>query len=99
MILHAMQAPDGEQTEPAAVPLSHGSCRPGEYAIDAKTLHDDFLWGRGRVVAEYMLAIEVGYGYAELAGAQFGGEQIRAPQQIGTVQGEAKADAEQLGGG
>ena len=40
-------------------------------------------------------AIEIGDGYTELAGSQFGCKQIRALQQIGTVQGKTETDSEQ----
>src|SRR5208282_230999 len=101
IVLHAMQASDGEKTEVTMVLLAcrdGGGCGPGEHAINPQTLHDDFFGGRGRVVAENMLAVEVGDRYTELASTQLGREQIRALQQIGPMQGEAEADAEQTSG-
>src|ERR1700690_1182088 len=99
MVLNGMKASDGEEAEAPAVAVSHGSSWRGEHAIDPQALHDDLLRGRGREVAENMPAVEVGGGYTEITGTQLGGEQIRAPQQIGTVESEAVADAEQLSGG
>src|ERR1019366_10826011 len=100
IILHSMQASDGKETEPPLVRLGCGcGIGSGEHAIDPKTLHDDFLGGRGKVVAENVPAVEVGDRYTELASTQLGREQIRALQQIGTVQGETEADSEQTGSG
>jgi len=70
-----MQASDGKETEPPVV--GFGSDRgggPGKNAIDAKALHDDLVRGCGRVVAENVLAIEIGDGYAKLASPQLGRE-------------------------
>ena len=100
MGLYLMQASDGEETEPAVVLRAcGGGCGPGKNAIDPKPLHDDFFRGCGRVVAENVLAVEIGDGYTELASTQLGREQVRALQQIGAVQGEAEADSEQTGSG
>src|SRR5208282_1093812 len=104
IVLHAMQTSDGEETEPPVILFDAGvegggGCGPGKYAIDPQTLHDDFFRGCGGVVAEDVLAVEVGDGYTELASTQLGREQIGALQQIGTVQGEAEADSEQAGSG
>src|SRR5271157_6414376 len=100
IILHSMQASNGEETEPSMVGLDgEGGCGPGKNAIDPQALHEDFVCGRGGVIAENVLAVEVGDGYAKLASAQLGREQVRALQQIGAVQGKTEADSEQTGGG
>jgi hypothetical protein len=85
-----MQASDREKTEPPmfrfGFRLGCGrGCGPGKHAIDPKTLHDDFLCERARIVAENVLAVEVGDRHTELASTQLGREQIRALQQIGPV--------------
>src|SRR6266849_882793 len=98
IVLYPMQAADREETELPVVRLFCGY-GPGKHAIDPKALHDDFLRGRGRVVAENVLPVEVGDRYAELASAKLGREQIGALQQIGAVQGEAETDSEQTGSG
>src|SRR5580692_6297927 len=95
-----MKASDREETEPPTILLGDpGSCGPGRHAIDPKALHDDLLRGRGRVFAKNMTAVEIGDGDAECTCAQLGGEQIRAPQQVGAVKGETVANAEQLSSG
>src|SRR4029077_9629673 len=100
IVLHLMEASDGEETEPPVVRFGGGlGCRPGKHTIDTKTLHDNLLRGRGRVIAENVLAVEIRDGYTELAGTQLGREQIGALQQIGAVQGETEADSEQTGSG
>ena len=45
-----------------------------KHAIDTKTLHDNLLCGRGRVVMENVLAVEVRDGYTEPASLQLGRE-------------------------
>src|SRR5260370_38475604 len=81
IVLYPMQAADGEETE---LPVAGLGCGygPGKHAIDSKALHDDFLRGRGRVVAENVMPIQVGDGYTELASAQFVRQHIDALHQI-----------------
>src|ERR1700687_2056199 len=68
IVLYMMQASDGEETEPPVVRFGgRGGCGPGKHAIDPKTLHDNFLRGRGRIVEENVLAVEIRDRYTELA--------------------------------
>src|SRR5208282_1704826 len=104
IVLDSMEASDGKEAEPPMFRFDFRfgcdcGCGPGKNAIDAKALHDDLVRGCGLVVAENVLAIEIGDGYAKLASPQLGREQVSALQQIGAVQGEAEADPEQTGSG
>src|SRR5208283_1394569 len=96
MVLHAMQASHRKQTKSPVIRLDYAAeWAPGIHPIDSKTLHDDLLGRRARVVAKNVLPVEIGDGHTKLASPQLGPQQIRALQQIGTVQGEAETDSQQ----
>ena len=86
-----MKASHREKAEPARPGLRRGRVRPRN-GIDSQALDNNLGSWRGKKVAKDVLAIEIGNGDAEAAGAQFGAEQIRMHEEIGAVQREAEAD-------